>query len=240
MSPAALFVTLILSFVPAQSTPQACSLDGLWLGTDRKDAVGMWLEFASDGSVVRAQGRIVDGEYVLKGDALILTSRVRVPTSNGGNVPGDMTQRVTVKVTGAEMARKADQATVEVARDESSDRRGRTRTTNPDVTATPVPAITDLTETKLTKVMEGDGGDQLSGVWAWKNRTGRAVLERFAGKRRFAVLEPMGGQRGTFKLEDNKLSVTADGSTTAVNVTCAGPVLALETPAGPMRFVKFQ
>ena len=35
----------------------------------------MWLEFAPDGSVVRAQGRIVNGEYAIKGDALVLSSQ---------------------------------------------------------------------------------------------------------------------------------------------------------------------
>ena len=52
-----------LSASTSQDPPQTCSLPGLWLGQDRnKDGVGLWLEFAPDGSVVRAQGRIVNGE----------------------------------------------------------------------------------------------------------------------------------------------------------------------------------
>jgi hypothetical protein len=66
------------------------------------------------------------------------------------------------------------------------------------------------------------------------------VLERFNGKNRFAMLEPMAGQQGTYTLAEGKLSVTADGKTTTVNVTCAGPWLDIETPNGPMRFLKFQ
>ena len=228
--------------------PQTCSLPGLWLGQDRnKDGVGMWLEFAPDGSVVRAQGRIVNGEYAIKGDALVLSSRVRVPAGNV-SVPGQLSQRVPFKLAGAEMTRRAEQARVEATIEEPSQGghvapggSGGRGGTKPEVASLPmaVPPIAELTETKLTKVMDGDNGDRLSGVWTWTSKSGRTVQERFAGKR-FAVLEPMGSQNGSYKLEDNKLSVTADGSTTAVNVTCTGSMLSLEAPNGPMRFLKFQ
>jgi hypothetical protein len=238
----------LLKSVRAVSTAQTCSLSGLWLGQDRdKDAVGMWLEFAPDGSVVRAQGRIVNGDYALKGDSLVFSFRVRVPAGNAGSVPGDLSQRVSFKLAGTEMTRLAEQAKVKATIDEpgggrgTAGGRGGTADTKPAVAALPVAVapIAELTETKLTRVTDGDGGDRLSGVWTWTSKGGRTVTERFAGKR-FAVLEAIGSQKGTYKLEDNKLSVTADGTTTAVNVGCAGSMLSLEAPNGPMRFVKFQ
>ena len=91
---------------------------------------------------------------------------------------------------------------------------------------------------KLTKVMDGDEAIGSPACGRGRQRA-RNVLERFAGKR-FAILEPMGLQKGTYKLEDNKLSVTADGTTTAVNVACMGSMINFETPNGPMRFVRFQ
>ena len=158
------------------------------------------------------------------------------------------------KLAGAEMTRRAEQARVEATLEESS--KGShvapggsgghvapagAAGTKAEVASLPmaVAPIADLTETKLTKVMDGDGGDRLSGVWARTSASGGTVLERFAGKR-FAMLEPMGIQKGTYKLEDNKLSVTADGTTTAVNVACMGSMINFETPNGPMRFVRFQ
>src|SRR5687767_15782166 len=119
---AVLSVTLLLNSVPAVSAlqgppgpqppppPQPCStVDGLWLGRARNtDGVGMWLEFAPDGSVVRAQGRIVDGGYSIKGDTLMLNGHVGVP-AKGSIVPGKLSQKVSVKVAGAEMTRRAEQ-----------------------------------------------------------------------------------------------------------------------------------
>lgn len=90
-------------------------------------------------------------------------------------------------------------------------------------------------------MQDGSGGDPLSGVWTWTSKIGRPVLERFNGKNRFAMLEPMAGQKGTCTLADGTLSVTADGATPTVNTTCVGSMwLTIEMPSGPMRFLKFQ
>ena len=195
----------------------------------------MWLEFAPDGSVVRAQGRIVDGNYAMKGDTLMLNGHVSVAAGKGKIVPGKLSQKMSFKVAGGEMTRSAEQASVEAFSDAPALPPGA------DAGAPPVPPIAELTETKLTRVKEGSGGDPLSGIWTWTSKSGRAVLERFNGKNRFAMLEPMGGQKGTYTLADGKLSVTADGNTSTVNVTCTGPMwLNIETPNGPMRFLKFQ
>ena len=230
-----LSVTLLLSSVPAVSAPQTCSLDGLWLGRTRSnDGVGMWLEFAPDGSVVRAQGRIADGGYAIKGNTLLLNAHVSVAADKGRIVPGKLSQKVSFKITGAEMTRLAEKASVDAMMDVPALPAG------DDAAPMAVAPIAELTETKLTKAKDGTGGDPLSGVWTWTSKSGRAVLERFNGKNRFAMLEPTGGQKGTYTLEGNKLSVTADGTTTTVNVACTGLMLSLETPNGPVRFLKFQ
>ena len=194
----------------------------------------MWLEFAPDGSVVRAQGRIVDGNYAIKGDTLMLNGHVGVAAGKGKIVPGKLSQKMSFKIAGGEMTRVAEKASVEAFSDDPA--------LPPGVAAPPppVPPIAELTETKLTKVTDGNPGDPLSGVWSWTSKSGRPVLERFNGKNRFAMLEPMGGQKGTFTLSSGKLSVTADGNTSTANVTCQGPWLNIETPNGPMRFLKFQ
>lgn len=194
----------------------------------------MWLEFAPDGSVVRAQGRIVDGGYALKGDTLMFSGHVSVAAGKGKIVPGKLSQKMSFKVTGSEMTRRAEQASVEAMMDAPAPPAGA------DPGSPPVPPIAELTETKLTKVKDGGPGDPLSGVWTWTSKSGRTVLERFNGRNRFAMLEPIASQKGTYTLADNKLSVTADGSTSNVNVTCTGPWLNIETPNGPMRFLKFQ
>jgi hypothetical protein len=232
--PVALSLTLLLQSVPVVSAPQTCSLDGLWLGRARtNDGVGMWLEFAPDGSVVRAQGRIADGGYAIKGNTLLLNAHVSV-AAKGRIVPGKLTQNVSFKLAGNEMTRLADKASVEAMMDVPTPPAG------DDAAPMAVPPIAELTETRLTKIQDGTGGDPLSGVWAWTSKSGRTVQERFNGRNRFAMLEPMGGQKGTYTLADNKLSVTADGTTSTVNVACTGMWLSIETPNGPMRFLKFQ
>ena len=237
---AVLSVTLLLNSVPAVSAPQTCSLDGLWLGRARNnDGVGMWLEFAPDGSVVRAQGRIVDGGYAIKGNTILLNGHVSVP-AKGGILPGKLSQKVSFKLAGAEMTRLAEKANVEAMTDVPMPPAGRGGAASDDAAPMPVAPIAELTETKLTKVKDGTGGDPLSGVWTWTSKSGRTVLERFNGRNRFAMLEPIGSQKGTYTLEGNKLSVTADGTTTTVNVACTGMILSIETPNGPMRFLKFQ
>ena len=237
---ASLCAILVSNSIPAVSALQTCSLDGLWLGRARNnDGVGMWLEFAADGSVVRAQGRIVDGGYAIKGDTLLLNGHVSVPVK-GSNVPGKLSQKVSFKLAGAEMTRRAEQANVEAMMDAPAPPAGRGGGAGGDAPPPPVAPIAELTETKLTKVKDGSAGDPLSGVWTWTSKSGRTVLERFNGKNRFAILEPMGAQKGTYTLEGNKLSVTAGGTTTTVNVTCMGMSLTIETPNGPMRFLKFQ
>jgi hypothetical protein len=229
-----------LGRVDAGATLHACSLQGLWLGRARnKDGVGMWLEFEADGTVERAQGRIVDGGYTIKGDTLVLNGHVSVP-AKGAIVPGKLSQKVSFKVAGTEMTRLAEQASVEAMMDDAplpSAGRGAPN----DAAPPPVAPIADLTETRLTRVKDGSGGDPLSGVWTFTSKSGRMVLERFSGRGRFAMLEPMGGQKGTYTLEDNNLSVTTDGSTSAVNVICTDGIwLTIDTPNGPMRFLKFQ
>ena len=193
----------------------------------------MWLEFAPDGSVVRAQGRIVDGGYSIKGETLTLNGHVSAP-AKGKIVPGKLTQKVSFKVAGAEMTRRAEQTNVELMTDVPAP--------PPGAEAAPpaLPPIAELGETKLTRVKDGDAGDPLSGVWTWTSKSGRTVLERY-GKNRFAMLEPIAGQKGTYTLADGKLSVTADGTTSTANVLCTGAMwLTVETPNGPMRFLKFQ
>jgi hypothetical protein len=237
---AVLSMTLLLNSVPAVSAPQTCSLDGLWLGRTRNnDGVGMWLEFGPDGNVVRAQGRIVDGGYAIKGNTLLLIGHVSV-AAKGSIVPGKLSQKVSFKLAGAEMTRLAEQARVEAMMDMPAPPAGRGGAAGDDAAPMAVPPIAELTETKLTKVKDGNSGDPLSGVWTWTSKGGRTVLERFNGKNRFAMLEPLGSQKGTYTLEGNKLSVTADGATTTVNVACTGIMLSIETPNGPMRFLKFQ
>ena len=243
---ASLCLILLVNSVPALSAlqapqppppPQPCSsVDGLWLGRARtNDGVGMWLEFTPDGSVVRAQGRIVDGGYSLKGETLVLNGHVSVAADKGKLVPGKLTQKVSVKLAGAEMTRVADKASVEAFSDAPALPPGA------DTAPMAVPPIAELTETKLTRVQQGSGGDPLSGIWTWTSKSGRPVLERFNGKNRFAMLEPMAGQKGTYTLAEGKLSVMADGATSTANTTCVGSMwLTIETPNGPMRFLKFQ
>ena len=243
---ALLCVILLSNSVPAVSAPQApqpppppqpCStVDGLWLGRARNnDGIGMWLEFTPDGGVVRAQGRIVDGGYSIKGDTLLLNGHVSVAAGKGKLVPGKLSQKVSFKVAGAEMTRVAEQASVEAMMDAPALPPGA------DAGSPPVPPIAELTQTKLTRVQDGSGGDALSGVWTWTSKSGRTVLERFNGKNRFAMLEPTAGQKGTYTLADGKLSVTADGATSTVNATCVGNMwLTIEAPNGAMRFLKFQ
>jgi hypothetical protein len=141
---------------------------------------------------------------------------------------------VSFKVAGAEMTRSAEQTKVEAITDAPAPPPGA------DAAPMAVAPIAELTETTLTKVKDGNVGDPLSGVWTWTSKSGRTVLERFNGKNRFAMLEPMGGQKGTYTLEGNKLSVTADGTTATANVACTGLMLNIETANGPMRFLKFQ
>ena len=51
-----------------------------------------------------------------------------------------------------------------------------------------------------------------------------------------------GAEALAMRLRDSEavLLVTADGTTTTVNVACVGRMLSLEMPNGPLRFVKFQ
>ena len=239
MTPAALFVSLVLNFNPAVPL-QACALPGLWIGQDRDaNAVGMWLEFAEDGSVVRANGRIVDGDYQLKGDTLTLTSM----TGRGKTgIRGEITQKVAVKIAGDEYSRTAEPAVMEIAKEERTSGRRRT-SSNPDESELPKaePAISMLEKHSLQRVLQAAPGQQpIVGVWGYKNKAGRTVLERYSANRRFAVLEPLAGQRGTFKVEANKLAVTADGSTMAVPIACMPDAFELDVNGTKMRFVKFQ
>lgn len=233
MTHAALFVSLMLSFTPAPSA-DTCALPGLWLGQDRNaEAVGMWLEFAPDGSVVRANGRIVDGDWNLKGDVLTLTSRPSV------------SQRVTIKVEGDQATRKADAAVMEVARDDSGGGgRRRGSSNNNDAAAAiqaPPVAITWLDEHALTRVTPVEANQPaIVGIWGYKNKAGRTVLERYSAKRKFAVLEPLAAQRGTFTVTGSKLAVTADGATTEVPIVCGRDSFELEVNGGRMKFAKFQ
>lgn len=245
MTHAALFLSLILGF-NAPPPAQTCSLPGLWLGDDRsKDAVGMWLEFAPDGSVVRANGRIVDGEWNLKGDVLTLTGRLTPSQRKAMHLESldpVVSQRVTMKVGGDQITRKADAAIMEVAREER--RRGQqSASAAPSAADMPTPpvAIAWLDEHTLTRVTPAEAGQPaIVGVWGYKNKSGRAVLERYSAKRRFAVLEPMAAQRGTFTVAGTKLSVTADGATTEVPIVCGRDAFELEANGARMKFVKFQ
>src|SRR5687767_14667692 len=221
MTHAALFVSLILSFAPAPPALQTCSLPGLWLGENRdKDAIGMWLEFAPDGSVVRANGRIVNGDWQVKGDVLMLESR------------GPMKQNVALKIEGDTLTRTAEAASWEVSRELTNTRRG-TRETNPDVSKLQQPpvAISTLEPHSLTRVTPVEPNQPaIVGIWGYKNKSGRPVLERYTAKRHFAVLEPIAAQRGTYKVEGNKLAVTADGATTEVPIVCGRNAFELEVP----------
>jgi hypothetical protein len=241
MTPAALFVSLILTLAPAPPDSQTCSLPGLWLGQNRdQNSIGMWLEFAPDGSVVRAQGKMVDGRWELKGDTLTLSSQSAIATEGEGVERYTVTQKVAVKVTGDAATRKAEAAVVEVPKQEVRTRRGTSeRSVRPPVL--PQPAITVLEEQPLTRVMAAEPNEPaIVGIWGYKNKTGRPVLERYTASRKFAVLEPLGAQRGTFKVEGTTLSVTADGNTTNVPITCASDYFELDVNGTKMRFVKFQ
>ena len=230
MTPA-LLATLVLSFMPAPPAGQSCSLPGLWLGADRnKDAVGMWLEFAEDGSVVRANGRIVDGEWDIKDGALILESR------------GPMIQKVAFRIEGDVMTRTAEAAVWEVSKEVVNTRRG-SRETNPDVSRMqqPVPAITTLEAHTLSRVTPVQPNQPaIVGIWGYKNKAGRPVLERFTPSRHFASLEPVMAQRGTYKIASNKLAVTADDATTEVPITCGRNSFELDVNGAKLRFQKFQ
>jgi hypothetical protein len=198
----------------------------------------MWLEFAPDGSVVRANGRIVDGEYQLRGDTLTLTSM----TGRGKTgIRGEITQKVSVKIAGDELKRTAEPAIMEIAKEERTSGRRRV-STNPDPSELPKPepAISMLEPHSLQRVVAAEPGKPaIVGVWGYKNKAGRTVLERYTEKR-FAVLEPLAGQRGTFKVEANNLAVTADGSTMTVPITCTPGMFELEVSGAKMKFVKFQ
>ena len=237
MTPAALFVSLILSFAPAPAAaPQSCSLPGLWLGQDRnRESVGMWLEFAQDGSVLRANGRIVNGTWTLEGDTLTLIG------------PQSLRQRATVKLDGTEMKRKAEAAILEVAVQESSLPKNKIprieEVSRPDTSEArelPPQAIQWLDEhslTRLTAPVEGQAA--IIGAWSYKNRTGRTTLERYSA-RRYVVLDPLVAQRGTFAVEGGKLSVTADGQTMNVPITCGRNSFELEVGGRKLRFMKFE
>lgn len=238
MTHAALFVSLVLGFAPAAPAPQTCSLPGLWLGQDRNDdGVGMWLEFAEDGTVVRANGRIVDGEYTLKGDKLTLVSQPVLADQDSRLL---LNQSVTFKVQGDQITRKAEAASLEVPRQEVRTRRGtRSEAVAPKVL--PVPAITLLDEHSLSRVVAAEAGQPpLVGVWGYKNKNGRTVLERYSPNRHFAVLEPLAAQRGTFTVTGGNLSVTADGATMAVPIACTPAAFELMVNGNKMKFVKFQ
>lgn len=230
MTPA-LLVAIVLSFTPPAPAGQTCTLPGLWLGADRnKDAVGMWLEFAEDGSVVRANGRIVDGKWEIKDSALILESR------------GPMIQRVAFKIEGDVMTRTAEAAVWEVPKELVNTRRG-TREANPDVSRMqqPVPAITNLEQHSLSRVTPAQQNQPaIVGIWGYKNKAGRPVLERFTPSRRFASLEPVVAQRGAYKVASNKLAVTADDATTEVPIVCGRNSFELDVNGMKLKFEKFQ
>ena len=241
MTPAALFVAFVLGFAPAPPDSQTCALPGLWLGQDRdKNAIGMWLEFAPDGAVVRAQGKIVDGAWELKGDTLTLTSQAVMVAEGEGVERYNLTQKVAVKVTGESVSRKAEAAVVEVPKQEVRTRRGTSeRSVRPDVL--PQPAITSLEEQPLTRVTPVEPNQPaIVVIWGYKVKGGRPVLERYSASRKFAVLQPLGAQRGTFKVEGSTLSVTADGKTTDVPITCGRDTFELDVNGAKMKFVKFQ
>lgn len=197
----------------------------------------MWLEFADDGSVVRANGRIVDGEYALKGDALTLVSQ---PSLAGEGSRMVLNQRVTLKVQGDQITRKAEAATLEVPRQEVRTLRG-TSTVAVAPKVLPVPAITLLDEHSLSRVVAAEAGQPpLVGVWGYKNKNGRTVLERYSSKGHFAVLEPLAAQRGTFTVADDNLSVTADGATMAVPIVCTPASFELVVNGNKLKFVRFR
>lgn len=236
MTPAALFVSLILSMAPpAVPAPQSCTLPGLWLGQDRnRESVGMWLEFAEDGSVLRANGRIVNGTWILEGDTLTLIG------------PQSLRQKATVKLAGTEMKRKAEAAVLEVAVEESrlSAKVPRieevSRPDTSEARAMPPQAIPWLEEHTLTRMTAPiEGQSPIVGAWSYKNRTGRTTIERYAG-RRYVVLDPLVAQKGTFAVESGKLSVTADGQTMNVPISCARNMFELEVGGRKMRFIKFE
>jgi len=229
--PTPLFVALVLSFSPPAPAVQSCPLPGLWLGADRnKDAVGMWLEFAEDGSVVRANGRIVDGKWEIKDGMLLLESR------------GPMTQRVVFRIDGDAMTRTAEAAIWEVSKELVNTRRG-TRETNPDVSRMqqPAPAIADLEQHSLSRVTPAASNQPaIVGIWGYKNKAGRPVLERYTASRRFASLEPVMAQRGTYKVASNRLAVTADDATTEVPIVCGRSSFELDVNGTKLKFEKFQ
>jgi len=216
---------------------QGCSLSGLWLGQDRDDnAVGMWLEFGGEETVVRANGKIIDGEWTMKGDQLTLDAQ---PSSASENAVA-LSQRVRVKVAGDVITRTAEPAILEVARQETRTRRG-TSSTAVAPKVMPAPPIGILEEHTVSRVVAAEPGQQpLVGIWGYKNKAGRTVLERYSPNRRFAVLEPIAAQRGTYKVSGNTLSVTADAATTDVPITCSKEAFELSVGAGKMKFVKFQ
>jgi len=236
MTPAALFVSLILTLVPSPPAPQSCALPGLWLGQDRnRESVGMWLEFAEDGSVLRANGRIVSGTWTLEGDTLTLMG------------PQGLRQRATIKLDGDQMKRKAESAVLEVAVQESSLPKNKipridevTRPDTSDARELPPQAIPWLEEHSLSRLTAAqDGQPAIVGSWSYKNRAGRTTLERYS-QRRYVVLDPLVAQRGTFAVEAGKLSVTADGQTMNVPITCGRNSFELEVGGRKMRFVKFE
>ncbi len=235
MTHAALLFTFLLSSPPPPAM-QGCSLSGLWLGQDRDaNAVGMWLEFGGDDSVVRANGKIIDGAWSMKGDQLTLQAR---PSSASEDAVA-LSQRVTVKVAGDVITRKAEPAILEVARQETRTRRG-TSSTGVAPKVLPAPPIGMLDEHTVSRVVAHEAGQPpLVGVWGYKSKTGRTVLERYSPNR-FAVLEPIAAQRGTYKVADNKLSVTADAATTDVPISCSKDSFELSVGGGKMKFVKFQ
>jgi hypothetical protein len=217
MTHLALFVSLVLGIPSTNalpSAPQSCSLAGLWLSQNRTaEAVGMWLEFDDSGAVMRASGRIVDGEYALTDEVMTLTVRPA------------LTQRVLLKVEGDHITRTAEAAA----------------STGAAPKVPPVPAITVLEEQTLSRMVARQPGQPpLVGVWGYKTSAGRTVLERYSPNGRFVVFEPTRIQRGTYVVADGQLSVTADGATSAVPIACAGDAFDLEVSGGQMKFVKFQ
>ncbi len=195
----------------------------------------MWLEFAEDGSVLRANGRIVNGSWALSGDELTLTG------------PASLSQRVKVKLDGDQMTRKAEAAVFKVMYNDSNEDKGRpdaaqavTRPVTREATSPPPPAITMLDEHSLSRMTAAQPGQApIVGAWSYKNRNGRTTLERYS-PRRFVVLDPIVAQKGTFAIENNKLSVTADGSTMLVPIACGRNTFELEVGGRKMRFLKFE
>ncbi len=54
------------------------------------------------------------------------------------------------------------------------------------------------------------------------------------------ILDPLVAQRGNFAVESGKLSVTADGNTMLVPISCTPNSFDLEVSGRKMRFMKFQ